>query len=263
MFIAEQNMVSVAVGLSRRGYKPFVSTFAAFMTRAHDQIRMASLSESDVTLVGSHAGVSIGADGGSQMGLSDIAMFRAILGSTVMYPSDVVSAKKILQLVRGVAGVSYVRTTREKTISLYHEDEEFMIGGSKLLRHSDEDEAVIITAGITVHEALKAYEILQMKDISVRVIDLYSIKPIDAELLLSSIEDVNHVIIVEDHFVEGGIGEAVQNILSGLSMTITHLAVRKMPHSGTPEELLQYEKINYNAIIDEVYKLANKLNKNI
>ncbi len=263
MFIAEQNMASVAVGLARRGYKPFCSTFAAFFTRAHDQIRMASLSKSKITFVGSHAGVSIGADGGSQMGLSDIAMFRAMLGSTVMYPSDVISARKILKLTQNAEGVSYIRTTREKTPLIYNENEEFIIGGSKLLRHSSEDEAVIITAGITVHEALKAYEILQIKDINVRVIDLYSIKPIDAELLLGSIGDVSHIIIVEDHFVEGGIGEAVQNILSGLSMTITHLAVRKMPHSGTMEDLMQYEKINYSAIIDEVYKLANKLNKKI
>lgn len=263
MFIAEQNMVSVAVGLSRRGYKPFCSTFAAFFARANDQIRMASLSESRITFVGSHAGVSIGVDGGSQMGLSDIAMFRAIFGSTVMYPSDVISARKILQLVQDVRGISYVRTTREKTSFIYDEDEEFMIGGSKLLRHSDKDEAVIIAAGITVHEALKAYEILQIRDVNVRVIDLYSVKPIDTELLLSSIGNLNNIIIVEDHLVEGGIGEVVQNILSGLSMTIAHLAVRKMPCSGTPEELLQYEKINYSAIIDEVYKSANKLNKNI
>ena len=263
MFIAEQNMVSVAVGLARRGYKPFCSTFAAFFTRAHDQIRMASLSKSKITFVGSHAGVSIGEDGGSQMGLSDIAMFRAILGSTVMYPSDLVSARKILQLTQNMEGISYVRTTREKTSSIYNETEEFMMGGSKLLRHSSEDEAVIITAGITVHEALKAYEILQIKDVNVRVIDLYSIKPIDAELLLGSIGDVSHIIIVEDHFAQGGIGEAVQDILSGLSMTIAHLAVRKMPHSGTMEDLMQYEKINYSAIIDEVYKSANKLNKSI
>ncbi len=263
MFIAEQNMVSVAVGLARLGYKPFCSTFAAFFTRAHDQIRMGSLSESKITLVGSHAGVSIGADGGSQMGLSDIAMFRAILGSVVMYPSDVVSASKIFQLVHKFDDISYVRTTREKTIMLYDINEEFMIGGLKLLKHSEQDKAVVIAAGITVHEALKAYEILQIRNIDIRVIDMYSIKPVNAESLLNAIGDVNHIIVVEDHFAQGGIGEVVQSVLIGLSVTIAHLAVHKIPHSGSAEELLQYEKINYSAIIDEVYKLNNKLNKSL
>ncbi len=258
MFIAEQNMVSVAVGLSRRGYKPFVSTFAAFMTRAHDQIRMAGLSESNITFVGSHAGVSIGEDGGSQMGLADISMFRAILGSTVVYPSDVVSAGKLLKLVDKTNEISYVRTTREKTITLYDDVEEFVIGGSKVLRSSKRDVAVVVASGITVHEALKAYEILQMKDIDIRVIDLYSIKPIDTEILLESIGNIEQIIVVEDHYVEGGIGESVKSALIDICPVISHLAVRKMPRSGTPEELLQYVKINYSAIIDEVYKLNNK-----
>ncbi len=261
MFIAEQNMVSVAVGLSRRGYKPFVSTFAAFMTRAHDQIRMAGLSESNITFVGSHAGVSIGEDGGSQMGLADISMFRAIFGSAVLYPSDVVSASKLLKLVSGASDISYIRTTREKTITLYNDDEKFVIGGSKVLRSSKKDVAVVIAAGITVHEALKAYEILQMKDINIRVIDLYSIKPIDTEILLESIGNIEQIIVVEDHYVEGGIGESVESALIDICPVISHLAVRKMPRSGTPEELLQYVKINYSAIVDEVYKLNNKKEK--
>jgi transketolase len=253
MFIAEQNMVSIAVGLSRRGYKPFVSTFAAFLTRAHDQIRMARFSESNITFVGSHAGVAIGADGGSQMGLGDISMMRAILGSKVFQPSDFISAKKIFKQCKD--GINYVRTNREKTIVFYDEDEDFSINTSKILRKSDEDVATIIASGITVNEALKAYEILKIKDRFIKVIDLYMIKPINGEELKKNIGNIQNVIVVEDSYVEGGIYEAVLNSLNGCNKSFMSLAVSKTPRSATSEELLEYEKIDFNAIIEKVEKI--------
>lgn len=255
MFIAEQNMVSVAAGLTRRGYKPFVSSFAAFLTRAHDQVRMVSLSELRMTVVGSHCGVSIGEDGSSQMGLGDIAMFRSLLGSVVLYPSDIIATKKLLQCARDHGGVSYVRTTREKTPVLYDEDAEFFLGGMHVVEKSESDRVVIIAAGITVHEAMKAAQTLKREGISVRVVDLYSIKPIDEEKLRESIGDIKKVIVVEDHCVEGGIGEAVRSALCDFDGTIHHLAVQLMPQSGTPEELLAYEKIDFNAIIEKVHAI--------
>jgi len=258
MFIAEQNMVSVAVGLSRRGYKSFVSTFAAFLTRAHDQIRMARLSESDITFVGSHAGVSIGEDGGSQMGLSDISMFRALLDSTILYPSDIISAKKLLKETQTINGISYVRTTREKTAVLYDEDEEFVIGGSKILRESEVDVVTVIASGITVHEALKAYEILKIKNVIIRVVDLYSIKPIDAKMLQATVGSAKHIIVVEDHYADGGIGDAVRGVLQDFCGSFTHLAVQNMPRSGQMKELLAYEKIDFDAIINSVEEIIHK-----
>jgi len=255
MFIAEQNMVSVAVGLSRRGYKPYVSTFAAFLTRAHDQIRMASLNESKITFVGSHAGVSIGADGGSQMGLSDIAMFRTLLNSTVFYPSDVISAKQVLHITKELQNISYVRTTREKTALLYNKKDKCEIGGLRVMHSSDFDDIVVFAAGITLQESLKAYEVLKLQDIKIRVVDLYCLKPIDVKLIIEIVGDCKTVIVVEDHYEEGGIGAVVQKALVNFCGEFVHLCVREMPHSGTPDELLQYEKIDFNAIINSVIKI--------
>ncbi|XLQ19892.1 MAG: transketolase [Candidatus Moraniibacteriota bacterium] len=250
MFIAEQNMVSVAVGLSRMGYKPFCSTFAAFFTRAHDQIRMARLSESNITFVGSHAGVSIGADGSSQMGLSDIAMMRSIIDGKVLYPSDIISAKFLIKNCG--EGINYIRTTREKTSVLYGKKDEFKIGDSKILKGSDEDIAVIIAAGITITEALKAYEILKVKNKSIRIIDLYCVKPINGKSLIKNIGDIKNIIVVEDGYSEGGMYEAVRSALDGFNGNISSLSVKRIPQSGTTEELLKYEEIDFNAIIKSI-----------
>jgi transketolase len=257
MFIAEQNMVSVAVGLSRRGYKPYVSTFAAFLTRAHDQIRMASLNESKITFVGSHAGVSIGADGGSQMGLSDIAMFRTLLNSTVFYPSDVVSAKQVLHITKELQNISYVRTTREKTALLYSKKDKCEISGLRVMHSSDFDDVVVFAAGITLQESLKAYEALKLQDIKIRVVDLYCLKPIDVKLIIEVIGNCKTVIVVEDHYEEGGMGAVVQKALVNFCGEFVHLCVKEMPRSGTPDELLQYEKIDFSAIMESVNKTKN------
>lgn len=255
MFIAEQNMVSVAIGLSRRGYKPFVSTFAAFLTRAHDQIRMAQLSGSNITFVGSHAGVSIGEDGGSQMGLGDIAMFRALLDSTVLYPSDIISAKKVLHMAKDIENISYVRTTRAKTALLYSEKEKFKLGEAKVLHSHDADVVVVMASGITVQEALKVYEILKIKNIYIRVVDVISIKPINEKILHSIIGNIHNIIVVEDHYGEGGVGTAVQSALVDFCGNFTHLSVQKMPRSGSTDELLAYEKIDFNAIMESVHRV--------
>jgi transketolase len=255
MFIAEQNMVSVAVGLARRGYKPYVSTFAAFLTRAHDQIRMAGLNESNITFVGSHAGVSIGADGSSQMGLGDIAMFSAILDSKVFYPSDIVSAKKIIHKTKDLEGIKYIRTTREKTALLYEDNHNITVGGEYVLYASDKDVAGVIAAGITLQEAIKAYTALKIQGIFIRIIDFYSIKPVDSNFLISAVEGLPGIIVVEDHYKEGGLGASVKDILP--CNKITHLCVNNMPHSGTPEELLRYEKIDFNAIMEAVQNIIN------
>ncbi len=247
MYIAEQNMVSTALGLARRGKIPFASSFAAFLTRAHDQIRMAALSDANLVICGSHAGVSIGQDGASQMGVEDIAMFRTVFGSTVLYPSDAVSTEKLVEQTTRTKGITYIRTTREKTPVLYKNTEAFPIGGSKTLAESRKDKATIIAAGITVHEAAKAYNELLKKRIPVRVIDLYSIKPIDRKTLLRAARQTKHLIVVEDHVSEGGIADAVREVIGNLAK-VTSLAVRKIPRSGKPEQLLAYEGIDAKAI---------------
>lgn len=254
MFIAEQNMVSTALGLSRRGKVVFVSTFAAFLTRALDQIRMSQYSHANVVFVGSHAGVSIGEDGVSQMGLIDIAMFRAVIDSVVLYPSDAISTERLVEEAAKHIGISYLRTTRAELPILYPAEESFPIGGSKVLRSSENDTATVVGAGITLHEALAAHDILAQEGISVRVIDLYSIKPIDEKTLVSAARETGNIITVEDHYAEGGLGEAVMHTLAGIAVTITPLAVRKMPHSGKPMELIIYEEIDRNAIIAAVKK---------
>lgn len=255
MYIAEQNMVGAALGLSRRDKIPFVSTFSAFFTRAFDQIRMSQYSNANIKFIGSHAGVSIGQDGPSQMGLEDIAMFRTILGGVVLYPCDAVSTEHLVEEAAKHHGIFYIRTTREATGVIYDEKEKFVIGGSKVLRKSDRDSVAVIAAGVTVHEALRAYEELKKEGIFIRVIDLYSIKPIDEATLLEAGRTTKAVITVEDHYAEGGIGEAVKSALSALLIPVHSLAVRKRPKSGKPEELVDYEEISHKAIIQKVKEL--------
>ncbi len=326
-FIAEQNMISMALGLSKVGFVPFASSFAAFLSRAFDQIRMSQYSVktslnqtygsfgqykkdklivtefnqfqpiSTINIVGSHAGCSIGVDGASQMALEDISMMRSIRKSTVLYPSDGISAYKLTQTMASHPGINYLRTTREKTPTIYSQDEEFPIGGLKFhLCHPDENRdpveyhnskngnksldprlhgddtkytSVIISAGITLHESLKAQKILEQKQIHTIVVDLYSIKPLDSKTLSQLAQKTNHIIVVEDHYETGGIGEAVlcalrrQNtedrsknnsefLLLSSNISFTHLCVRKEPRSGTPEELLRYEEIDAQAIVKSV-----------
>ena len=240
MYIAEQQMVATAVGLQVRGWVPFASTFAAFFARAYDFIRMAAISSADLRLVGSHAGVSIGEDGPSQMGLEDIAAMRAVHGSTVLYPSDANQAAKLVPQMADRKGIVYMRTTREPLPVLYGADEEFAIGGSHIVRSSDGDAVTIVAAGITVHEALKAADALEEEGIGARVIDLYSIKPIDEATLKAAAADTGLMVTAEDHWREGGLGEAVLSVFaeSDERPRIRVLAVRDMPSSGTPADLL-------------------------
>jgi len=242
-YIAEQNMVGVGVGLAARGYTPFVATFACFLSRAYDQVRMAAISRSHLKLSGSHCGVSIGEDGPSQMGLEDLAMFRAIPGATVLYPSDGVSADRLTETLARLPGIGYLRTTRPKTPVLYSGQEKFPVPGFKVLRQSPHDRLTIIAAGITLHEALKAHAELAGPGIAARVIDLYAVKPVDAERLANEVRATGgRVVTVEDHYAEGGLGEAVFAALatSGVSLTAARrLAVSGVPHSGTPDELLE------------------------
>jgi transketolase len=256
MYISEQNMVGVALGLSRRGKIPFVSTFAAFFTRAFDQIRMSQYSDSNIKFVGSHAGVSIGEDGPSQMGLEDMAMFRAVLDSVVLYPSDAVSTEKLVEEAAKHHGIVFIRTTRKETPILYGPEEKFAIGGSSVLRKSEKDRATVVGAGVTLHEALAAYETLKNEGVFIRVIDLYSIKPIDEATLRQAAGATRAIITVEDHYAEGGMGEAVRSALSASSAPIHCLAVRKKPKSGKPEELLDYEEISRVAIIKKVKEVV-------
>jgi transketolase len=246
-WIAEQLLVGVAQGLSTRGQVPFASTFAAFLSRAHDQLRMAAVSRANLRLCGSHAGVSIGEDGPSQMALEDLALFRALHGSTVLYPADAVSAAHLVVAMADREGIGYLRTTREKTPVLYDIEDEFPIGGSKTLRSSGHDLATIVAAGITVREALAAADALARERIHVRVIDCYSLKPIDGDTLRLCADETGHLVVVEDHRPEGGLGEAVLSALSadgGLPPRFTHLAVRELPSSATPEEQLDIHHLS-------------------
>jgi len=241
MYIAEQQLVAAAVGLQAVGWRPFASTFAAFLSRAYDFVRMAAISRATFSLSGSHAGVSIGEDGPSQMALEDIASLRAIHGSTVLHPCDANQTAKLVVAMADTDGISYLRTLRPATPVLYSPDEEFEIGGSRVLRSSDDDDVALIGAGITVHEALKAAEALAEEGIAARVIDLYSIKPLDEETLRAAAEATDgRLVTAEDHWAEGGLGDAV---LAALAETddpprLVKLAVREMPKSGKPEELL-------------------------
>jgi len=258
MYIAEQNMVGVALGLSCRGKIPFVSTFAAFLTRAFDQIRMSQYtSGANIKFVGSHAGVSIGEDGPSQMGLEDIAMFRTILGGVVLYPSDAVSTERLVEEAARHRGIVYIRTTRMETPIIYGMDEEFPIGGSKVLRMSPGDKVTVVAAGITLHEALSAYEELKREGIFVRIIDLYCIKPVDRITLERAARETEVIITVEDHFVEGGISDAVRSALAGSRIPVYSLAVQKPPRSGKPYELLDFEGISKAGIIKKVKEILS------
>jgi len=254
MFIAEQNMAGVAIGLSRRGKIPFVSTFSAFLSRAFDQIRMSQYSDTNIKFVGSHCGVSIGEDGSSQMGLEDIAMFRTLLNGVVLYPSDAVSTEKLVEEAAKHYGNVYIRTTRKDAPIIYSPTDTFPIGENKVLKQSEKDEVAVIGAGVTLFEALAAYDELAKENISIRVIDLYTVKPILADKLLESLKGTKTIITVEDHFEEGGLGEAVKSALAdaGQQWAIHSLAVKKMPHSGKPEELLEYEEISKSAIVKTV-----------
>ncbi len=247
MYIAEQQMVAAAVGMQVLGWKPFVSTFAAFMSRAYDFVRMAAVSRATIKLCGSHAGVSIGEDGPSQMGLEDLAEFRAVSGSTVLYPCDGNQAAKLVRAMADDDGISYLRTTRGDTPVVYEPDEEFPVGGSKTLRSSDDDEVTVVAAGITVHEALKAADTLAGDGTSVRVIDCYSVKPIDAETLR---DIATPIVTAEDHWAEGGLGEAVLAALADQEERppVAVLAVRELPRSGKPAELLAAAGIDADAI---------------
>ncbi|MBB02118.1 MAG: transketolase [Planctomyces sp.] len=252
MFIAEQNMAGVGLGLGLCEKRPFVSSFAAFLTRAFDQIRMSRHSSANIKFVGSHAGVSIGQDGPSQMGLEDIAMFRTILDSVVLYPCDAVSTDKLVAAMIEHCGISYLRTTRGDTPVIYQNSDEFHIGGSRVLRSSEQDVATIVTAGITVHEAIKACETLEQAGQQVRLIDLYSIKPLDLETLQTAARETEFLLTVEDHYQAGGIGEAVRSALAGSSPRIESLFVHKLPRSGQPEELLNDQGISAAHIVDAV-----------
>jgi transketolase len=242
MYIAEQQLVAAAVGFSVRGYRPFASTFAAFFTRAYDFIRMAAVSQADICLVGSHAGVEIGADGPSQMALEDLAMMRAVQGSTVLYPSDATSAAALVQAMADREGVVYMRTTRGAYPVLYAAGEAFPVGGAKVLRATDEDQVTLIGAGVTLHACLDAADQLKADGISARVIDVYSVKPIDTGTLTAAAAATGgKLVIAEDHHPEGGLGSAVVDALTGAGradLTVRHLAVAELPGSGTSAELL-------------------------
>jgi transketolase len=263
MYIAEQQMVAAAIGMQVVGLTPFASTFAAFMSRAYDFIRMAAISQANIRLSGSHAGVSIGEDGPSQMALEDLAMMRAVFGSTVLYPCDANQTARLVGLMADRKGISYIRTTREKTPILYADRlDDFRIGGSRIVRGGGADDAVaVIAAGITVHEAVKAAD--QLKDsVKVRVIDAYSVKPIDTDALVDAVQTTGGLlVVVEDHWAEGGLGDAVlaalaQAGVAGELVRYVHLAVREMPHSGKPAELLAAARIDASAIVDAVKDLA-------
>ena len=259
MYIAEQQMVAAAVGLQVRDWVPFASTFAAFFTRAYDFIRMAAVSRADIRLSGSHAGVSIGEDGPSQMGLEDLAMMRAVHSSTVLYPCDANQTAKLVAAMADLKGISYMRTTRAATPVLYDSNEDFPIGGSKVIRSSDEDDVAIVAAGITLHEALKAADTLAEEGISARVIDLYSLKPVDVETLRSAAEATGgRIVTVEDHWPEGGIGETVLSTLADYEdgVRVDLLAVREMPTSGKPAELLAAAGIDADAIVEAARRLV-------
>ena len=256
MFIAEQNMAGVALGLSRRGKIPFASTFAAFWTRAHDQIRMSQYSGGNVKFVGSHAGVSIGADGASQMALEDIGLFRSLHNGVVLYPSDAISTQELMKQSANHNGNVFIRTTRAATEYVYDADDtDFRIGGSRVVQSSDKDAVTVVASGITLHEALKAYHELKRQGIFIRVIDLYSIKPIDTETLHQAAEETKAIITVEDHYPEGGLGEAVTACLAGQDVIVHILAVQKMPRSGKPAELLAMEEIDADAIIKKIKQI--------
>ncbi len=259
MYIAEQQLVAAAVGIQVRNWKPFASTFAAFFTRAYDFVRMAAISRANIKLVGSHAGVSIGEDGPSQMALEDLAAFRAVHSSTVLYPSDANQTAKLVEAMADLDGIVFLRTTRGNTPVIYGPDEEFPVGGCKVVRSSDDDDVTIIGAGITLHEALKAADALAEEGVNARVIDLYSVKPVDAETLRAAAEaSGGRFVVAEDHWPEGGLAEAALSAFTDMdeSPKLIHLAVREMPTSGKPAELLAAAGIDAEHIAAAARKLV-------
>jgi transketolase len=259
MFIAEQQMVAAAVGMSVRKRVAFASSFAAFLSRAYDFIRMAAISRANLRLCGSHAGVSIGEDGPSQMALEDLAMMRAVHGSTVLHPCDANQTARLVTLMADTDGISFLRTLRPSTPVIYPPDEEFPIGGSKVVRSSEDDQVTVVAAGITVHNAIEACDTLKGEGIAVRLIDAYSVKPIDAETLRDAVRATGgRLVVAEDHWPEGGLGEAVLSALAGDGtgdLDLEHLAVRDMPTSGSPEELMDAAGISAQHIADAARRL--------
>jgi transketolase len=255
-YIAEQNMVGAALGMSTEGKVPFASTFACFLTRAYDFIRMAMHSRPrHLVLCGSHAGVSIGEDGPSQMALEDLAMMRAITGSVVLYPCDGVSGERVVETAARTPGIVYIRTSRPKTRVIYARDERFPVGGSKTLRSSARDAVTVVAAGVTVFEALAAHDELAKQGIALRVIDLYSVKPVDEATLRKAAAETRGLVSVEDHSACGGIGDAVAAAVAGLAR-VEILGVREVPRSGKPAELLRAHGIDAAAITAAVKRLV-------
>jgi transketolase len=258
-FIAEQVMLGAAMGLAARGAIPFPSTFAAFLSRGYDFIRMAAISGSNIKMCGSHVGVSIGEDGPSQMALEDIAMMRAQPNITVLYPCDAMSTERLVAEAARHKGPVYIRTSRPKTPVLYDGAETFPIGGAKVLRSSGDDQATVVAAGVTLHEALKAYDQLRSGGTSIRVVDLYSVQPVDAGTLVRCARETHgRVLTVEDHYAAGGLGDAVAAALAPAGLTVERLAVREIPRSGKPDELLDHYGISARHIVDAVRTLVAK-----
>ncbi len=256
-FIAEQNMVGTAAGLAACGKIPFAATFACFLTRAYDFIRMAAISQANIKLMGSHVGVSIGEDGPSQMGLEDLAMMAAQPGVVVLYPSDAICTYRLVEAMANHKGMVYMRTGRPKTPILYGAEESFTIGGSKVLRQSAKDQLTIVAAGVTVFEALNAYDQLHTAGITVRVIDLYSVAPIDRATLLEAANATNsRFLTVEDHYLHGGIGDAVLSAMAGEGIRLTKMGIGQIPHSGKPDQLLDHYGISARAIVEKVKQLV-------
>jgi transketolase len=260
-YIAEQQLVAATVGLQVRGYIPFAATFGAFFSRAYDFIRMAAISRANIRLCGSHAGVAIGEDGPSQMALEDIAMFRAVFGSTVLYPCDPNQTAHLVKTMADAPGILYLRTTREKTSVIYPPGDLFPIGGSRVVRESEDDQVTVVAAGITLHEALKAYDRLKGEGIAIRVLDAYSVKPIDGQTIQAAARATGgRILVVEDHWFEGGLGDAVLDVFAGTETQppseplpqITKLAVRIMPGSATPEQELEAAGISAGHIVHAV-----------
>lgn len=253
-FIAEQNMVGVASGFSDRGKRPFVSTFAAFLTRAFDQVRMAALSDATITFVGSHAGVSIGEDGSSQMGLEDMAMFGIFPNSVVLHPADAVATTKLLAVLAKHNGIAYLRTLRPKTPVIYNNDETFVIGGSKVLRASKKDILTVVGAGISLFEIIKAYDLLQKEGIFIRVVDCYSVKPVDTVTLQKCLKETKQktLITVEDHFIHGGLGDFVHSAVAKEGAVVEKMGVNQFARSGVKDELLHLVGIDAASIVDKV-----------
>jgi transketolase len=256
MYIAEQQLVATAVAMQRRGWRPFASTFAAFLTRAYDFVRMAAVSRANIRLCGSHAGVSIGEDGPSQMGLEDLAAFRAVHSSTVLYPSDANQTARLVELMADLDGIAYLRTHRGALPVIYAADESFEVGGSRVVR--DGNDVTLVGAGVTLHEALAAAERLAGEGVQARVIDLYSVKPVDVDTIAQAAAETGAIVTVEDHWPEGGLGDAVLSALaeSGETCRVRKLAVDAMPGSGSPEELIREAGIDAEAIATAAQELV-------